>query len=126
MSGSVRKSGGISVTPRTLTLLVLKPCNLVELTCRIGCKATQSVVSCLEDSHARAGSSLKRSVTAKLLANSISTYRLIQGVSDEVTSMLWWPRTAVELYEVCSVNFCPAAAAERLRPLPHFDDQIWC
>ena len=89
---------------RVLSLL-LKTCNLVEVTCQLGTAATQSLVECLEESHRSSGNRVKKAVTATLLKHSSSTCRLAELVSDELTSILWWPRMGVELYEVRWLHF---------------------
>ena len=45
-----------------------------------------------------------KAVTGQLLAKSISIARLVRGVSDELGSLLWWPRMGVELYEVVALH----------------------
>ncbi len=116
----------VSTSSRILSLLVLKPCNLVELTCHAGSKATQAVVNYLEGSHERAGSPVQKAVTAELLANSIRASRLVQGLSDELSSIMWWPRRGVELYNVCSLHPEPPAAFASSKPLHVFDSLVGC
>ena len=77
---------------------------MTELACNTENTAARSVVSYLQEVHHRAVHSWKKAVTAELLARSISTARLVQGVSDEFISMIWWPRMAVELYEVSAMR----------------------
>lgn len=84
---------------RVLALL-LKSCNLVEMTCKLGTAATQSLVGRLEESQSRTGNTVQKGVKASMLRYSTSTSRLAQGVSDEVISLLRLPRMGVELYEV--------------------------
>ncbi len=100
-----------------VSLLVLKPCDLIDLTCHAGSKATQEVVNYLRGSHERAGSPLQKAVIAELLANSIRASRLVQGLSDELSSITWWPRRGVELYNVCSLHPGPPAAFASSKPL---------
>ena len=127
----VRKTPGYSMkgvppSSRILSLLVLKPCDLVELTCDVGSKAMQAVVKYLEGVHNRAANSLQKAVTAELLANSIQASRLAQGLSDELSSIIWWPRRAVELYDVCSLHPDFPAAFASSKPLHIFDSLVGC
>lgn len=84
---------------RVLALL-LKGCNLLEMTCKLGTSATQSLVGCLKESQRRAGNPVQKCVKASMLRYSTSTSRLAQSVSDEVISLIRLPRMGVELYEV--------------------------
>ncbi len=77
-----------STSSRILSLLVLEPCDLVELTCHAGSKATQAVVNYLKGSHERAGNAVQRAVTADLLAKSVHASTLVQGVCDELSSII--------------------------------------
>jgi len=104
MPGHSLKLNSVSSSSRILSLLVVKPCDLVELTCHVGSKATQGVVEYLEGAHERAGNSLQRAVIAGLLARSVHASRLVHGLSDELNSIIWWPRRGVELYNVCSLH----------------------
>jgi len=61
-------------------------------------------VNYLEGTHERAGKSVQKAVTAELLAKSIHASRLVQGLSDKLNSIIWWPRRGVELYNVCSLH----------------------
>lgn len=85
---------------RVLSLL-LKSCNLVEMTCKLGTAATQSLVGYLEESQRVPGKSLRKRFSATLLRHSNSTSVVAKGISDEVISLLRVPRLGVELYEVC-------------------------
>ncbi len=115
-----------STSSRIVSFLVLKACDLVDLTCHAGSKATQEVVNYLRGSHERAGSPLQKAVTAELLANSILASRLVQGLSDELSSITWWPRRGVELYNVCSLRpELPAAFATSM-PVHTLDNVIGC
>ncbi|DBB15378.1 TPA: hypothetical protein ACH3X3_003612 [Trebouxia sp. C0006] len=98
MPGHSLKLNSVSSSSQVLSLLVVKPCDLVELTCHVGSKATQGVVEYLEGAHERAGNSLQRAVIAGLLARSVHASRLVHGLSDELNSIIWWPRRGVELY----------------------------
>jgi len=120
------KSKGVSTSSRILSLLVLKPCDLVELTCHVGSKATQAVVNYLEGTHERAGTSVQKAVTAKLLAKSNHASRLVHGLSDELTSIIWWPRRGVELYNVCSLHPELPSAFVSSRPVHTFDSLVGC
>ena len=84
-------------TKNSVLALLLKSCNLVEMTCKLGTSATQSLVGCLEETQRGTEKSVQHSVKATLLT---STARLAQGVSDEVISLLRVPRMGVDLYEV--------------------------
>lgn len=99
---SLRSDGG-AVSHRSLAL-VLKTCSLLELTCQLGNTAARSVVRYIEKCHNEGGNSLVKAVTGQLLAKSISIARLVRGVSDELGSLLWWPRMGVELYEVVALH----------------------
>ena len=87
-------------TKNRVLALLLKSCNLVEMTCKLGTSATQSLVGCLEETQCATERSVQKGVKATLLRHSTSTSRLAQGVSDEVISLLRLPRMGVELYEV--------------------------
>lgn len=84
--------------------LVLKACSCVELTCQLGNTAARSTVRYLAKRHHEAGNSMVKAVTGQLLAKSISLSRLVRGVSDELGSMIWWPRMGAELYEVVALH----------------------
>ena len=126
MPGYSRRLKGVSASSRILALLVLKPCDLVELTCHAGSKATQAVVHCLKRSHERAGNRVQKAVTAELLAQSVHACRLVQGLSAELNSIIWWPRRGVELYNVCPLHPELPAAFASSKPLHVFDSLVGC
>lgn len=98
------KRDAAATNSRTLSLL-LKACNLAELTCNLGTTATLSLVACLEESSHKSRSQVTKAVSATLLELSIGISGLVQGVSDEVISIIRLPRMAVEIYEVSSELF---------------------
>ncbi len=127
----VRKMPGYSMkvastSSRILSLLVLKPCDLVELTCDVSSRAIQTVVTYIKGSHERACNPVQKAVTAELLANSIRASTLVQGLSDELSSIIWWPRRGVELYDVCSLHPELPAAFASSKPLHIFDSLVGC
>ena len=126
MPGYSRRSKGVSASSRILAMLVLKPCDLVELTCQAGSKATQAVVHCLKRSHERAGNRVQKAVTAELLAQSVNACTLVQGLSAELSSIIWWPRRGVELYNVCPLHPEIPAAFASSKPLHVFDSLVGC
>ncbi len=126
MPGYSLKLKSVSSSSRILSLLVLKPCDLVELTCHVGSKATQGVVEYLEGAHERAGNSLQRAVIAGLLARSVHASRLVHGMSDELNSVIWWPRRGAELYNVCSLHLELRAAFATSMPVHTLDSLVEC
>ncbi len=126
MPGYSLKPKSVSSSSRILSLLVLKPCDLVELTCHVGSKATQGVVEYLEGAHKRAGNSLQRAVIAGLLARSVHASGLIHGMSDELNSVIWWPRRGVELYNACSLHPELRAAFATSMPVHTLDSLVEC
>ena len=123
----IRKMPGYSMkvastSSQILSLLVLRPCDLIELTCHAGSKATQAVADHLRGSHQRASRSLQKAVTAELLANSVRASTLVQGLSDELSSIIWWTRRGVELYNVCCLH--PELPAAFASSKPHNFDSV--
>lgn len=116
LPGYSMEAKGVTTTSRILSLLVLKPCELIELTCHVSSRATQAVVNYLEGTYEQAGKPVQKAVTAELLAKSIHASRLVQRLSDELNSITWWPCRGVELYNVCSLSPEPAAFAN-FKPL---------
>ena len=87
---------------------LLKSCNALEKTCKLGTAATQYFVGYLEESQRVPGKSVQKAVSLTLLRHSTSTSRVAKGLSDELISFLRVPRMVVERYEVRQLHFLVA------------------